>query len=231
MANLITVGRLLLLFGVVAMLYHDPVGLAWLTMPLIVVVFAGDGLDGWVARKRGSTSQFGAIFDIAGDRVVETVLWMVFADLGAIPIWVPIAVVTRGAMVDALRAASYGDGMTAFGERNMMRSELTRWLTAGRFMRGLYGFAKAAGFVFLAGEVAWRNAAAAGTWVGQLYDLPGVRAFGWFWVWASFVLMLVRGLPVILDALPALRERDAASGAAPVAGPPVEAGAAPEPRA
>ena len=41
-----------------------------------------DGVDGYVARKRNETSVFGSIFDIAIDRVVENVLWVVLADLG-----------------------------------------------------------------------------------------------------------------------------------------------------
>jgi CDP-diacylglycerol--glycerol-3-phosphate 3-phosphatidyltransferase len=234
MANLITIGRLLLLFVVVGMIYRNPVGLALPAMALVVVVFACDGLDGWVARKRNSASRLGSILDIAGDRIVETVFWMVFADLGIIPIWMPIAVVTRGAIVDALRSVSYAAGMTAFGPQTMMRSPMTRWLTAGRFMRGLYGFAKAAGFVFLTGEVAWSHAEAAGTLVGAIYALPYLRAFGWLWVWLSFALMIVRGLPVIIDAIPALREAEPrvepiAPGGMPVASP-VEAGAAPGPR-
>ncbi len=234
MANLITIGRLLLLFAAIGMIYRNPVALALPAMLLVIVVFAGDGLDGWVARKRNSASRLGAILDIAGDRVVETVFWMVFADLGVIPIWMPIAVVTRGAIVDALRSVSYAEGMTAFGERNMMRSPVTRWLTAGRFMRGLYGFAKAAGFVFLTGEVAWRHAGVAGTPIGELYAVPGVRLAGWFSVWLSFALMLVRGLPVIVDAIPALRADEArpepTSPGGMTAGPPappVEAGAVP----
>ena len=42
---------LLVLFVVILMIYREPVGLAWLSMALIIVVFAGDGLDGWVARR------------------------------------------------------------------------------------------------------------------------------------------------------------------------------------
>src|SRR3712207_5425029 len=191
MANLITVGRLLLLFVVVALIYRDPVGLTAVAIVLIAVVFIGDGLDGYVARRRGSTSQFGAVFDIAGDRVVETVLWIVFADLGVVGVWVPLLVVTRGSVVDALRSLSYAEGMTAFGEKNMMRSALTRWLTAGRFMRGLYGWAKAAGFVFLAGLVGYR-AGADGTWLGTVYGQDWFRAFGWLWVWLAVALTVVR---------------------------------------
>ena len=206
MANLITVGRLLLLFVVVALIYRDPVGLTAVAIVLIAVVFIGDGLDGYVARRRGSTSQFGAVFDIAGDRVVETVLWVVFADLGVIRVWVPLLVITRGLIVDALRSLSYAEGMTAFGERNMMRSPLTRWLTAGRFMRGLYGYAKAIGFLFLTGLVAYRDPRSAGTWIADVYGWDAVRAAGWLFVWLAVALMVIRGLPVIVDSLAYLRD-------------------------
>ncbi len=200
MANLITVGRLVLLFVVVGLIYVGNVHVVGACMVLIGFIFASDGIDGYVARKRGSTSPFGAVFDIAGDRIVENVLWVVFADLGVIPVWIPLMVLTRGFVVDGLRSLSYGEGMTAFGDRNMMRSPLTRWLTAGRFMRGLYGYAKAAGFVFLTGLVADRLSDSPGTWVASLYDPLIARIFGWSAVGMAVALTIVRGLPVIVDA-------------------------------
>src|SRR5262249_9451388 len=151
MANLITVGRICLLFVTVVLIYYGNVTTIGVCMVLVAITFALDGVDGYVARRRGESSQFGAVFDIAGDRIVETVLWVVFSDLGLIPVWVPLLVITRGFIVDGLRSLSFAEGMTAFGEKNMMRSPLTRWLTAGRFMRGFYGYAKAVGFVFLTG--------------------------------------------------------------------------------
>ncbi len=202
MANLITVGRLLLLFFVVAMIYHrGPVAVA-LAMALVALVFAGDGLDGYVARRRGSTSPFGAVFDIAGDRVVEQILWIVFAHLDLVGVWVPLVVVTRGSVVDALRSLSYADGMTAFGERNMMRSALTRWLTAGRFMRALFGYAKALGFVFLTGYVQFgRDRSTGDGALDALYGMAWFNAAGWIIVWSALALTIIRGVPVIIDAL------------------------------
>ena len=221
MANLITVGRLLLLFVLVGFIYRAPVDLAAVSMLGIAAVFAGDGLDGWVARRRGSSSRFGAVFDIAGDRVVETALWVVFADLDAVPIWVPLLVVTRGSIVDALRSLSYAEGMTVFGERNMMRSALTRWLTAGSFMRGLYGYAKAAGFIFLTGFVGYEALLRDGgdSWLDNVYGQEWVRALGWLSVWLAVALTVIRGLPVIWDALAYLggpERRDARPEAPPV---------------
>jgi CDP-diacylglycerol--glycerol-3-phosphate 3-phosphatidyltransferase len=208
MANLITVGRLCLLFVTVALIYFGNVQVITACMPLVAIIFALDGVDGWVARRRGESSQFGAVFDIAGDRVVENVLWVVFADLDLIPIWVPLLVMTRGFIVDGLRSISFAEGMTAFGERNMMRSPLTRWLTAGRFMRGLFGYAKALGFVFLTGLEAYRHHDAAGTFIGSLYGVEAFRWLGWFLVWLAVALTVVRGLPVIFDAIALWGHRD-----------------------
>ena len=85
MANLITLLRFLLLFLLVAMAYWASPHLQMINAPLLVLIIALDGLDGWVARRRGETSVFGSIFDIAVDRVVENVLWIVLGDLGLDP--------------------------------------------------------------------------------------------------------------------------------------------------
>jgi CDP-diacylglycerol--glycerol-3-phosphate 3-phosphatidyltransferase len=209
MANLITIGRLVLLFVVIWMIYVGNVQVITACMLLIVVVFASDGLDGWVARKRKSTSTFGAVFDIAGDRIVENSLWVVFADLKVIPVWVPLLVMARGFIVDGLRSLSYGEGMSAFGEKNMMRSAITEWLTAGRFMRALFGYAKAAGFVFLTGLVADRTLDASGTALGGLYGQDWYIWLGWTLVWGAVALTIIRGVPVMWDAMAFMRELDA----------------------
>ena len=208
MANLITVGRLILLFIVIWMIYVGSVQVIEACMILIIVVFASDGLDGWVARKRGSTSPFGAVFDIAGDRIVENVLWVVFADLDLIPVWVPLMVLTRGFLVDGLRSLSYAQGMTAFGDQNMMRSPITEWLTAGRFMRGLFGWAKSAGFVFLTGLVAWNSFDTDGTAIGSMYSIGAFRWFGWTLVWLAVALTVVRAIPVFFDSISFIRDMD-----------------------
>jgi CDP-diacylglycerol--glycerol-3-phosphate 3-phosphatidyltransferase len=206
MANAITIGRLILLFIVIWMVYVGGAQLVGFCMILIAIVFISDGLDGYVARRQKSTSRFGAVFDIAGDRIVENALWVVFSDLRLIPVWIPLMVLTRGFIVDGLRSLSVAEGMTPFGDSNMMRSAFTRWLTAGRFMRAVFGYAKAAGFVFLTGLAASELSDADGTWVETWYDFDPYLWLGWGLVSAAVVLTVVRGLPVIYDAIIAMRE-------------------------
>jgi CDP-diacylglycerol--glycerol-3-phosphate 3-phosphatidyltransferase len=212
-ANAITVGRVILLFIVIWLMYGGDAAVAqWCALALALVI-ALDAVDGWVARRYHEVNQFGAIFDIVGDRIVENVMWIVFSDLDLVPVWVPILVVSRGFLVDGLRSSGYEEGMTPFGEHNMMRSPLTQWLTAGRFMRGLFGVAKAAGFVFLAMLYA-QNLTADGTglFFSWFFQFTWFRALGWFLVWTAVVLTVVRAIPVVIDAVAYLRSKSAASG-------------------
>lgn len=200
-ANLITVARLILLFVVIWLIYVGSVQVVTACMVLMIVVFASDGLDGWVARKRGSASTFGAVFDILGDRIVENALWVIFADLDLIPIWIPLLVLTRGFIVDGLRSISLAEGKTAFGKNNMMKSPITEWLTAGRFMRAFFGYAKAAGFVFLTGLAGDERLDTSDTTLGWLYDQDWYVWIGWGFVWAAVALTVIRAIPVIIDTM------------------------------
>jgi CDP-diacylglycerol--glycerol-3-phosphate 3-phosphatidyltransferase len=201
MANAITIFRVAMLFVAIYLLYEASLRWVVVAMAMIAAAILLDGLDGWVARKYGKTSQLGAAFDIAGDRIAENALWVVFADLNLIGVWIPLLVLTRGFLVDSIRAISYSEGMTAFGENNMMRSPITRWLTAGRFMRTVFGLSKLYAFVFLAGLVGYEQRDSAGTVISDIYGWEPFRYFGWFTVALSVALTVIRGLPVITDAL------------------------------
>jgi CDP-diacylglycerol--glycerol-3-phosphate 3-phosphatidyltransferase len=202
MANLITIGRLFLLFVAIALIYTRSYPAVVLAIVLIVIVFISDGLDGFVARRQGSASEFGAVLDIAGDRVVENALWIVFAQLGLIGVWAPIVVMTRGFLVDAMRGFTYAAvGKSAFGENSMMRTALSHFLAASRFMRGLYGVAKAVGFIFLTGLFGSTLMSAEGSLLSGLYANGALRVAGWFTVYLALALTIIRGVPVLVDAM------------------------------
>jgi len=204
MANLITIGRLVLLFVTIALIYTRsyPV-LCWCVL-LVAIVFASDALDGFIARRRKSTSEFGAIIDIAGDRVVENALWVVFAELGLIGVWAPLLVLTRGFFVDAMRGMGYSAGKSAFGENTMMRTPVTSFIAASRFMRAFYGVAKALGFVFLTSLFAAHIAPDKG--FAHFYEHDAARIFGWVMVYSALALTVIRGVPVLVDAMYYVRQ-------------------------
>jgi len=194
MANLITASRLLLLFVLVLLAYHAPAVVQQVDAALLVLIIALDGVDGYVARKRREASVFGAIFDIAVDRVVEIVLWVVLSDLGLIPVWVALVFIVRGVIVDSIRYAAISAGETAFG---MVKSPLSRFLVAGRFMRGLYGTVKALTFGWVLLIQPW-PVLYPGIWAGHwpTFDVVTTAL-----VLLSVILCLLRGAPVIYEFL------------------------------
>lgn len=194
MANLITLFRFVLLFPLIVMAYSAPAHWQLLNAPLLIFIVALDGVDGWVARRRNETSVFGSIFDVAIDRAVENVLWVVLADLDLVPIWVALTFIVRGTVVDSIRYAAISRGETAFG---MMRSPWGRFIVAGRFMRGFYGVIKAVTFGWIFMIQPWPALfpdlwASWGGTAGLIADLL---------VYVCVTLCIVRGLPVILECL------------------------------
>jgi len=193
MANLMTLSRLIILLLVVWIAYLPASPWQYLNFVLIILIFVTDGLDGYIARKRNEESLFGALFDIAGDRIVELTLWIVFADLGLIPIWVPLVFVIRGTVVDTIRSSqSQTAGDSPFA---MMRSTLGIWLVAGKFMRIFYAVIKAAAFCLLA--LLLPSAAV----IPEIWGTIGIYFSGLttFTVYLSVFLCLARGIPVVAE--------------------------------
>ncbi len=193
MANLITLSRLLLLIVVVVIAYRPPGLLQLINVPLLILAFLTDGIDGYVARKRHETSQFGAMFDIAGDRIVELTMWIVLAHLKLVPIWVPLVFVVRGTIVDAIRASQISSRRES--PFALMETPLGKWLVAERFMRALYAVVKATAFCWLlllqplpvVAPAVWSEFGGIGIAIGEGLVLIAVA------------LCLVRGLPVIVE--------------------------------
>ena len=193
MANLVTLSRLLLLLVVVWLFYQPLSPWSFANFFLIVFIFVSDGLDGYIARKRNETSLFGALFDIAGDRIVELTLWIVAADVDLVPIWVPLVFIMRGVIVDTIRSSNaVAEGMAPFA---LMRSPVGKFIVAGKFIRILYAVAKAAAFAGLALQQPFPAL------LPELWSYLGSILTGltYFFVYLSVVLCIARGLPVIAE--------------------------------
>jgi len=166
---------------------------------ITILVFYMDSLDGYIARKLGVASDFGALFDITGDRIVEHVYWIFFTAMGMVSIWVPIIFISRSFLVDMVRSFAFiKEGKTPFGEKSMMRSPFTLFLTSGRFMRSLYGFMKVFTFVLLGFILIYKNSGFLNRSLPQGF-LDNFIVFVTICVWMTTALCLIRGLPVLWD--------------------------------
>jgi CDP-diacylglycerol--glycerol-3-phosphate 3-phosphatidyltransferase len=196
--TLITLLRVALAFVTVS-LFGRGFTPAAIAVGLTIVVIWMDALDGWVARRTGQTSDMGALLDITGDRIVENVFWIYFATAGSVSFWVPLVIITRGFLTDTVRTLSFEHGQTPFGEKTMMRSTWSRFLVAGRFMRGLYGGAKVAVFVALGVQLAVRRGLEEGRFGLEPEALRILDSVTLALVVLTVVLCVVRGLPVLWD--------------------------------
>ena len=197
-ANLITLIRLILVFAVVG-LFGDNfyVNLAMVVLTAIIIWM--DALDGYVARKLKTSSDFGALFDIVGDRIVENVYWIFFAVAGVIPFWFPMIVLARGFITDSLRSVAFGKGKTPFGSKTMMKSKWTQFLVSSRFSRGFYGISKTVIFIYLGAFLTLKSAVAQ----FALPLAPNIVAIfgfaGYILALIVVIMCLIRGFPVLVD--------------------------------
>lgn len=203
MANTITLARLPLLVGIVIFLYIGTPAVRITMAVLVLFLIFMDTLDGIVARHRHEAGVLGSKLDIAVDRIVESVLWVVYAHLGLISVAIPIIVIIRGNLVDTVRSFSLIWGKTSFG---MMRTKWGRRLVASGFMRSLYGLTKALAFCTLALALGLR-----GLWAGtpRAGWAEAVWVFAVVVSWIATAICLIRGAPVLIEAPALLRDLDA----------------------
>ncbi len=88
-ANAITAGRLLLTPVFVALIVVQ--GATWWTVIVGLIVAGSDGVDGWLARRQGTTTS-GAFLDPLADKVVVLSAMFALVAEGVLP-WVPVALI------------------------------------------------------------------------------------------------------------------------------------------
>ena len=197
-ANMITLIRLILVFVVVALFnINFYANLAMLIMTIIII--AMDWADGYVARKQGTTSDFGALFDIAGDRIVENVLWIYFAVVHLVPFWVPMIVIVRGFVTDLIRSMAFAQGKTPFGKKTMMDSRWAKALVSSRISRAVYAVSKVVAFCYLAGILTLNSAISEFSISIPDGIMKALMIIGAVIVYVTIAMCVVRGFPVIWD--------------------------------
>ena len=195
LANWITLSRFPLLLTSILVLYLGSPVVQLAGVALLFVGLMLDTVDGLVARKTGQTSLFGSVLDIAADRTYELALWVCFADLRMIPTGIPLIVVARTTLTDALRSIGVGQGTAPLAQP---RTAIARFLVGSSWMRTGYSIAKVTTFCGLGLARAFSGFPMETTLGGAAAPMMAVlRVIAWLTV----VLCVVRGLPVIMGSL------------------------------
>jgi cardiolipin synthase len=94
--NLICVVRLALIWPIVSALHAGEYRTA---LALFVVAAASDGVDGYLAKRFGWTSELGKILDPLADKLLIVTVFVEAAWLDLVPWWLTAAVVARDVMI------------------------------------------------------------------------------------------------------------------------------------
>ena len=93
--NIITFGRLCLVPVTVWLVLRGQTGVAFACFALAGV---SDGVDGWLARRRGGTA-LGAMLDPVADKLLLVSMFVTLAAIGVLPDWLAILVVFRDLVI------------------------------------------------------------------------------------------------------------------------------------
>ncbi len=128
-------------------------------------------------RASAARAPFGPRMDIAGDRFVEYAMWIVFALVGIVPLFIVLAVVFVHSIADAL--------MGVRGTSSRMRTRLARAVYSSNASRALINLLKVAAFGYLI--------------VMYVGSYPAI--YGAVLVYSLFAFVMLRGFVEIYESM------------------------------
>jgi cardiolipin synthase (CMP-forming) len=178
--NALTVARVAVIPLIVAAFFLPPPLGGWLIWGLFVFASATDFFDGWLARKTGQTSAFGAMLDPIADKLLVTTVLLLLAAAGWLQAWglcAAVVILLREMFISGLR--EFAAGKTgSFPVTFLAKIKTTVQLVA--LVVSLLAFAlDARGALWVAGEGLLVLAAVLTAWTGWGY-WRGVKARGVF---------------------------------------------------
>ncbi len=99
-ANAVTLARVVV--GIPVLILIATTGSNWVTVACWFVISTTDMLDGWLARKEGTTSS-GAFLDPLADKVLVLGGFLAVAARGLLSYWVVVALAAREVLVSIVR--------------------------------------------------------------------------------------------------------------------------------
>ncbi|HOK23526.1 MAG TPA: CDP-alcohol phosphatidyltransferase family protein [Candidatus Hydrothermia bacterium] len=192
--NIISIGRVVLSFITLFLLDQAEFITTLIACIFIVLIIFTDFLDGFLARKFGVESSIGAVLDIMGDRIVEFIFWIFYASKGLLSFWFPVIVISRDVIVDTVRQSAFSQGIKPYEIHN---NKISKFIVTSGYFRTGYALSKAAAFTLLGIDLL--------TIHGELnFNIHGTAlAFSWI----ALIICIVRGLPVVVEAWPYLKNK------------------------
>ena len=158
----LTVARVAAVPVVVLLYAWDFPNHAYWATAVFVVAMATDQIDGWLARRRDTTSPLGSLLDPVADKVLILAALVMLIGEGVAPAWMVALIIVREILVSGLRLAAI-ERRVVLGARDLGR--LKTWAQA--VAATIAGFAAAGAW---SDDVAWWALliALVATWISGL---------------------------------------------------------------
>jgi CDP-diacylglycerol--glycerol-3-phosphate 3-phosphatidyltransferase len=119
LANIITITRMLLIpVFLVVLLGQLPAEWGpWLAAALFTLLAVTDAVDGYVARSRNQVTTFGKFMDPLADKLLVTAALIALVELGTLPAWIAIVIISRELIVTGLRMVAVAEGVIIAASR------------------------------------------------------------------------------------------------------------------
>jgi CDP-diacylglycerol--glycerol-3-phosphate 3-phosphatidyltransferase len=108
--NLLTVFRILLIPVLVTALLGETPGGDKLAAAVFALASITDYLDGWIARRRKSESNFGKLMDPLADKLLVTAALVALVSLDRVAAWVAMVIIAREFAVTGMRTVAMEQG-------------------------------------------------------------------------------------------------------------------------
>jgi CDP-diacylglycerol---glycerol-3-phosphate 3-phosphatidyltransferase len=123
----LTVARIAAVPVVIVLFAWDFPHHAYWATAVFVVAMATDQIDGWLARRSGTSSALGKLLDPVADKVLVLAALVMLVGTGVAPAWMIALIVVREVLVMGLRLAAVERGVV-LGARDLGR--LKTWAQA-----------------------------------------------------------------------------------------------------
>jgi len=111
LANKITLLRIALVPVVVLFLLVDFTYSNFVAAIIFILAASTDTMDGYYARKLNAVTKFGKFVDPLADKLLVIATLIVLVEIGKIPSWVAIVIISREVIITGFRALAASDGV------------------------------------------------------------------------------------------------------------------------
>lgn len=108
--NKLTILRIALAVVFVVLLFVDGVAAKVAALAIFIIASATDALDGYLAKKYGQITDFGALMDPIADKILILSAFLAFVEMGIVPAWMVVVIIFREVTVTGLRIMALGKG-------------------------------------------------------------------------------------------------------------------------